>query len=217
MTLRFTNTIKLLCALISLSLLCLASCVAPTKPVITSGGNRSSGDALRKTDSGTQIAAQPGATVASAQVGAAVEANAVVTHVVDGDTADVVFRETNHKERIRLIGIDTPETKKPNTPIECFGREASASLNALLPEGTAVRVERDVEERDRYGRLLGYVYRANDGLFVNLEMVRAGMALPLTFPPNVMYTDKFLEAGDAARTAQVGLWTRCESGHDAAS
>jgi micrococcal nuclease len=147
--------------------------------------------------------------------------------VIDGDTVDVSFPNTKkpttespqkttneHRERIRLIGIDTPETKKPDTPVECFGKEASASLAALLPKGTNVRIERDVEERDRYGRLLGYIFRAQDGLFVNLEMVRAGMALPLTFPPNVAYTDQFLAAGDAARNAHVGLWTACQNGHD---
>jgi len=79
---------------------------------------------------------------------------AVVTHVVDGDTIDVEIG--GRTERVRLIGIDTPETKKSNTPIECWGPEASAFTASLLPEGTEVRIERDVVGRDDYGRLLGY-------------------------------------------------------------
>ena len=73
-------------------------------------------------------------------------------------------------ERVRLIGIDTPETVDPRKPVQCFGKEASDHTKALLPAGTAVRLERDAEARDRYDRLLAYVYRASDGLFVNLEL-----------------------------------------------
>jgi micrococcal nuclease len=180
------------------------------------------------------VEAQPGYGVVEAIRKGPVQANGTVTHLVDGDTVDVAFLsqgatfETNgktngktsgklHTERIRLIGIDTPETKRPNTPVECFGKEASSALAALIPIGTPVMVERDVEERDRYGRLLGYVFRASDGLFVNHEMVRAGMALPYTFPPNIAYVDVFADAGDASRAAAAGLWSRCESGHTPAN
>ncbi|HEY8547400.1 MAG TPA: thermonuclease family protein, partial [Acidimicrobiales bacterium] len=83
---------------------------------------------------------------------------AVVVHVVDGDTLVVRFRGGG-EARLRLIGIDTPESVATDRPNECFGQEASAALAALLPAGTPVRVERDVEPRDRYDRLLGYVYR----------------------------------------------------------
>ena len=160
---------------------------------------------------------QAGAVVVEAIRKGPLQPNGTVTHLVDGDTVDVAFTTGNGKsntERIRLIGIDTPETKRPNTPVECFGREASSALAALIPIGTTVLVERDVEERDRYGRLLGYVFRASDGLFVNHEMVRAGMATPYTFPPNIAYVDVFAAAGDASRAAAVGLWSRCESGHE---
>ncbi len=191
----------------------LSGCVAPAKPIVSTAANlpRAGGPANEVVASRSSESA-----VAEATRRGPVAANAIVEHVTDGDTISVTFIESNQVERIRLIGIDTPETKKPNTPIECFGREASNSMKALLPVGTEVMIERDVEERDRYGRLLGYVIRAQDGLFINLEMVRVGMALPYTFPPNVTYTDEFVKAGDAARSADVGLWTRCESGHDPA-
>ncbi len=82
------------------------------------------------------------------------------------------MRIDGRKEKVRLIGIDTPETKKPDTPVQCFGPEASAYTAALVPVGTKVHLERDAEARDVYGRLLAYVYRADDGLFVNLDVIR---------------------------------------------
>ena len=136
-----------------------------------------------------------------------VASNAVVTHIDDGDTIDVRVGATT--ERVRLIGIDTPETKKPNTPIQCFGREASAFTAAFLPIGTAVRLERDVEPRDPYHRLLAYVYRASDGAFVNLELVRGGYARQLSIAPNTAHADDFASAVDTARSAGRGLWSAC--------
>ncbi len=103
-----------------------------------------------------------------------------MTHVVDGDTIDVHI--AGRTERVRLIGIDTPETKKPNTPVECYGPEASAYTTALLPVGTTVRIERDVVGRDDYGRLLGYVHRLDDGLFVNLDIIEQGLRQPAVDP-----------------------------------
>ena len=134
-------------------------------------------------------------------------ANATVVRVVDGDTVQVDI--DGRREKLRLIGIDTPETVKPDTPVQCYGPEASAFTKQLLPEGTAVRVERDVEARDDYGRLLGYVYRADDGLFVNLEIVAQGYASLLTFPPNVAHVDEFVAAARAAERANLGLWSAC--------
>ena len=136
-----------------------------------------------------------------------VPANATVERVVDGDT--VVVEIDGTRETVRLIGIDTPETVKPNAPVECFGPEASATTKELLPEDTEVRLERDVEARDDYGRLLAYVYRASDGMFVNLELVRQGYAVLLTFPPNVAHVDDFVDAADAASDAGRGLWSAC--------
>lgn len=140
-----------------------------------------------------------------------VQPNAVVAAHVDGDTLKV--RIDGVTETIRLIGIDTPETKKPGTPVECFGREASSHLAELLPKGTPVRLERDVEERDRYDRLLVYAYRATDGLFVNLAMVSDGYAAQLTIPPNVAHAEEFRQAASEARQAGRGLWGACGSEH----
>jgi len=132
---------------------------------------------------------------------------ATVVRVVDGDT--IVVTASGHQERVRLIGIDTPESVKPNTPVQCFALEASARTKALLPVGTTVRLERDAELRDRYKRLLAYVYREPDGTFVNLVLAREGFALPYTFPPNVAHADDFVAAASEARQDHRGLWSRC--------
>ena len=133
--------------------------------------------------------------------------NAVVTAVVDGDTIDVEIR--GRDERVRLIGIDTPETLRPGTPVECFGPQASTFTAELLPAGTPVRLERDIVGRDDYGRLLAYVYRAEDGIFVNYEIVRHGYARPLAFEPNVTFADVFVAAAHDAESDDVGLWSAC--------
>src|SRR5438132_8306846 len=82
---------------------------------------------------------------------------AAVERVVDGDT--IIVHIGGRRERVRLIGIDTPESVKPNTPVQCFAIEASNRTKALLPPGTPVRLVADVEQRDKYKRLLAYVYR----------------------------------------------------------
>ncbi|CAB4363889.1 MAG: thermonuclease [Actinobacteria bacterium] len=132
--------------------------------------------------------------------------NATLVKVVDGDTIDVLVH--GRKERVRLIGIDTPETKKPNTPVQCFGPEASAFTAALLPKGIALYLERDVEPRDPYDRLLAYVYLA-DGTFVNLEIVRQGYAHALTIAPNIAHSSEFVHAAHDAHAADAGLWGKC--------
>lgn len=134
---------------------------------------------------------------------------ATVVRVVDGDTLRV--RLGSAEERVRLIGIDTPETHGAGGLRECFGAEATSRLSALLPPGTPVRLVRDVEARDRYGRLLAYVYRRSDGLFVNLAMVREGFAATLTYPPNIAHADQFVDAARVARRSDRGLWKRCGS------
>jgi len=140
----------------------------------------------------------------------AVQANAEVVRIVDGDTLVVVLADDGAEERVRLIGIDTPESVKPGTPVMCFGKEAGAHLEQLVPPGTAVRLERDVEARDRYDRLLAYVYRASDGEFVNLRMATDGFADQATYPPNVAYVEQFGAAVRSAREAGTGLWSACE-------
>jgi micrococcal nuclease len=136
---------------------------------------------------------------------------AIVTKVVDGDTVRVRMGGRTKDERVRLIGVDTPETHGPRGLRECFGREAAMRTAALLPVGTEVRLVRDAEPRDRYGRLLAYVYRSSDDLFVNLVLAQEGYAAPLTMPPNVAHATEFVEAAAAARGADRGLWGRCGS------
>jgi len=139
--------------------------------------------------------------------GDAVDANATVVRVVDGDT--VVVRLGRNEEHVRLIGIDTPETVDPRRPAECFGKEASERTGSLLPAGTRVRLERDAEGRDRYDRLLAYLYRAEDGAFVNLSMVADGFALAKPYPPNTAHQAAFGAAEAEARRRGVGLWGAC--------
>jgi micrococcal nuclease len=129
-----------------------------------------------------------------------------VTRVVDGDTIHVDLAGTD--ETVRYIGMDTPESVKPGTPVQCFAKKASAA-NARLVRGEDVRLRFDVERRDRYGRLLAYVYRARDGAFVNAELVRDGYARTLTIPPNVRYADRFATLQRTAREAHRGLWRAC--------
>ena len=134
-------------------------------------------------------------------------ATPTVVRVVDGDT--VIVRAGGSEESVRLIGVDTPETKHPTKPVQCFGKEASAFTASVLPPGTVVRLERDVEERDRYDRLLVYLYRVDDGTFINLELARQGFAGVLTIPPNVAHTSEFVAAAAEARQAGRGLWGAC--------
>lgn len=133
--------------------------------------------------------------------------NATVVRAVDGDTIEVRVHGTT--ERVRLIGIDTPETKKPNTPVQCYGPEASAFTEQALPPGESVVLVRDREARDDYGRLLAYVYRAADGLFVNLDLATRGLARPLTIAPNDAHAAEFVAAARAAEAADLGLWGAC--------
>lgn len=133
---------------------------------------------------------------------------AVVVRIVDGDTIRV-RRTGGIEESIRLIGVDTPESVRPGTPVQCFAKEAAAHLRSLLPRRTIVRLERDVELRDRYGRLLAYVFRRPDDLFVNQELAAQGFARLSTHPPNVAYVDRFVAAVADARQHERGLWSRC--------
>ena len=131
----------------------------------------------------------------------------MVERVVDGDTLDI--RMGRRTARVRLIGINTPETVDPRRPAECYGHEASELAKHLLPSGTPIRVERDVEARDDYDRLLAYVYRASDHLFVNLELLQQGAAVPLRIEPNTAYATAFADAAIAAEQAGRGLWSQC--------
>lgn len=133
--------------------------------------------------------------------------NATVERVVDGDTIEVLIG--SRQETVRLIGIDTPESVAPTRPVQCFGKEASLHLEAMLPSGTEITLIRDVEARDVYQRLLGYVVRSHDGLFVNLELVEAGFAAVLNYPPNDHYAGVLARAEADAVAAGRGLWGHC--------
>jgi micrococcal nuclease len=122
-----------------------------------------------------------------------------VTKHTDGDTLWL-----SGIGKVRLIGVDTPEVFGG---VECFGRRASAFVERTLPLGARVRYRLGVEERDRYGRALAYVWLA-DGRFLNRLLVTRGYAQPLTVPPNVEYEDVFVRASRRARDAGRGLWGR---------
>lgn len=131
-----------------------------------------------------------------------------IISVTDGDTVVIDFGPAG-TERVRLLGIDTPETVKPNSPVECWGPEASARTEELLPPGTPILGQRDMEARDRYGRLLLYLWRTSDGLFVNRVLLEEGHAEPLSIAPNHGRRAELSAASAQARTAGRGLWGRC--------
>jgi micrococcal nuclease len=127
-----------------------------------------------------------------------------VARVVDGDT--FVAQTEKQKFRVRLIGVDTPETVKPQTPVQCFGPEASSYAKRAL-NGRQVRLVYDVDRYDRYGRVLAYVFVGSE--FFNLELIRRGYGVVLTVPPDVAHVAEFVAAQVAARTSGRGLWSAC--------
>ena len=128
-------------------------------------------------------------------------AQARVTRVVDGDT--IVVRVDGRRERVRYIGVDTPESVKPGTAVQCFAKAASAA-NERLVAGRSVRLEFDRELRDRYGRLLAYVVRS-DGVLVNEALLRGGYARTIVFPPNTRHERRFAAVEHGARAHRTGL------------
>ena len=130
--------------------------------------------------------------------------DSAVVRVIDGDTIEVTGGT-----RVRLIGVDTPETVDPGSPVECFGPEATRYANELMPPGTRVRLVYDVARRDSFGRTLAYVYKLSDGVFVNLAMAGNGFAQQETVRPNVAHAEEFRAAAASARTASLGLWHAC--------
>jgi micrococcal nuclease len=120
-----------------------------------------------------------------------------VTRHTDGDTLWL-----SGIGKVRLIGVDTPEVYGT---AECYGREASAFVKRLLPLGARLRYSLGVDERDRYGRALAYVY-TDDGRLLNLLLVRRGYAQPLTIAPNDRFAARFVAAARTARARRVGLW-----------
>jgi micrococcal nuclease len=137
--------------------------------------------------------------------------SARVVRVIDGDTIEVSIGGSD--EDVRYIGIDTPETVKPDTPVQCFGPQASAE-NHRLVDGRTVRLVFDRERRDVYGRLLAYVYAKTGGeagrsRFVNATLVRDGYARTLTIPPNTAHVSELARLQARAGRSGRGLWGAC--------
>jgi micrococcal nuclease len=128
-------------------------------------------------------------------------ARGTVLRVTDGDTIRVRL-DGGGVERVRYIGVDTPERGR------CFARQATAANARLL--GRRIRLEYDADRRDRYGRLLAYV-RGRDGRMINAELVRGGFAVPLTVAPNVRQAARLRRLAREARLAGRGLWGACGS------
>jgi micrococcal nuclease len=129
---------------------------------------------------------------------------AEVVRAVDGDT--ILVRLDGGTEYVRYIGVDTPETVKPGTPVQCYGTEASAFDHRRV-EGRTVRLVFDRERRDAYDRLLAYVYVGGD--FLNADLVRLGYARTLTIPPNTAHAALFARLERRAGNAGRGLWGKC--------
>lgn len=130
-----------------------------------------------------------------------------VKSVIDGDTITAMV--DGKRTSIRLIGIDTPESSSSTRPEECGGEEAAEFLRNILPQGTPILLTRDQELLDPYDRLLAYVFRKNDGLFVNLAIAKYGMAEELSFPPNTRHASHIRKAVTTARTTGTGIWHLC--------
>ncbi len=131
-----------------------------------------------------------------------------VVRAVDGDTLEVAI-DGGPTETVRLIGVDTPETVKPDTPVQCFGPRASAFEHRTV-EGHRVRLLTGVEPRDYYGRLLAYVWiGGRRGRFLEAELLRRGLARVLTFHPNDRFAHRFEAIAQKAAKAGKGLWNAC--------
>ena len=134
---------------------------------------------------------------------------ALVKRVIDGDTI-----ELESGQKVRYIGIDTPELHNPKNNIQCFGEEAK-SINQKLVEGKIIRLEKDVSETDQYNRLLRYVFlpdtnnASSSGLFINQFLIEEGYALIATFPPDIKYAEFFRKKQKLAKDKNIGLWKQC--------
>jgi micrococcal nuclease len=132
-----------------------------------------------------------------------------VVRAVDGDTLEVAL-DGGATETVRVIGVDTPETVKPDTPVQCFGPQASAFEHRTV-EGRRVRLLVGVEPRDYYGRLLAYVWVEGPPgeRFLEVELLRRGLARTLTFHPNDRFADRFEALERKAARSGKGLWNAC--------
>ena len=174
----------------------------------TSSGTRSSAPASSGTvqGSGTTTSRTSGSTSTSATgVGALVP----VLSVIDGDT--IAVREDGIRRKIRLIGVDTPETRKPNTPVQCYGKEASSRMQSLV-QSRSVRLQADPSQgdTDKYGRSLRYVFTA-DGRNVAQTLIEGGFGREYTYDTAYGFQAQFRAAESAARSTRRGLWGACPS------
>lgn len=124
----------------------------------------------------------------------------MVKAVIDGDTI-----ELSSGEKVRYIGVDTPEFQSSHNKTEKFAEEAYQA-NRKMVENRKVKLEYDVQQRDQYGRLLAYVY-TNDGIMVNEWLIANGYAKTVVFPPNVRYVDRFFQLEQEAQKQKIGLWS----------
>lgn len=156
-------------------------------------------------------AANPAPTAATQASLPAGAVPAQLVRIIDGDTIVVHISGQSGEETVRLIGIDTPETKKPDTPVQCYGREATAFTTQLLT-GKKIWLERDVSDRDHYGRLLRYIWveQGSSYLLANEEIVRLGFGAAGDYPPDTRYHDRLFAALDHARSQRLGMWGACE-------
>lgn len=130
---------------------------------------------------------------------------AQVNRVIDGDTVEVKFNN-GKKETVRLLLIDTPETKHPTLPVQPFGKEASAFAKKFFPVGSKVEVDIDVSERDKYGRLLAYLWK--DGVMYQDAVLDAGLArVAYVYAPNTSYVDALRKTMERAKQAKKGIWS----------
>jgi len=131
-----------------------------------------------------------------------------VTRVIDGDTI-----ELENGQKVRYIGIDTPELNNSRQSKDCFAQQAKEK-NQELVEGKLIELKKDVSETDKYGRLLRYVFLSagsatNEALFINAYLVQEGYAYATTFPPDVAYSELFLQLQKTAREEMKGMWKAC--------
>ncbi|NMB83937.1 thermonuclease family protein [Candidatus Roizmanbacteria bacterium] len=134
---------------------------------------------------------------------------AYVTRVIDGDTVEI-----EGGQKVRYIGVDSPELHHPTKAVQCFAQEAMEK-NRSLVEGKNVRLEKDVSDTDKYGRLLRYVYledanATSSSIFVNEYLVDQGYAYAVSFPPDIKFIDRFIKAQEKARQNNRGLWLSCK-------
>ncbi|HAX25738.1 MAG TPA: hypothetical protein DCX80_11965 [Chloroflexi bacterium] len=204
-------TRRLWIVLALLAALLVVACESPSATPTRAPGGAPTSTSASLGARATQTARTGGRTTPTAMAGPGVTGEmARVQRVVDGDT--IMVEIGGKVERLRYIGMDTPETVRPDSPVECFGPEASKA-NQRLVGGQDVELVRDVGDRDRFGRLLRYVYvrdpATGERIFVNLRLIEDGYATVSTFPPNVAHVDEFRAAERRAREESRGLWGSC--------